>query len=146
MPLAKPTTITPATPRQYQGSRRLPGRSEERQPLDPQERLPRDEQQVKMKHRRTIAEGVLFLQVAYAAIAEIFFAISLVDTSEIDHTDPPAAGGAFYVAAEVAVLGVLLFAALVLAVPRSSNDWPDRSSGHSSRSSPSWRPRSSRES
>ncbi|MEU7112943.1 hypothetical protein [Streptomyces sp. NPDC046182] len=72
-----------------------------------------------MKHLRTIAAGVLFLQVAYVSIAEIFFAIFLVDTSEIDHTDPPATGGAFYVAAEVAVLGVLLFAALVLAVPKT---------------------------
>ncbi|MEU4268206.1 hypothetical protein [Streptomyces sp. NPDC026092] len=71
-----------------------------------------------MKHLRTVAAGVLFLQVAYVAIAEILFAVFLVDTSEIDHTDPPAAGGAFRIAAEVAVLGVLLFAASVLALPK----------------------------
>ncbi|MGW4698956.1 hypothetical protein [Streptomyces sp. NPDC004285] len=70
-----------------------------------------------MKALRWIAAGVLFLQVAYVAVAQILFAIFMEDTSEIDNTDPPAAGGALYLLVEVAVIGVLLAGAILLAAP-----------------------------
>ncbi|MFJ8658478.1 hypothetical protein [Streptomyces sp. NPDC093795] len=72
---------------------------------------------MKMKALRSIAAGVLFLQVAYVVVAKVLFVVFAEDTSEIDHTDPPAAGGVLYLLAEVAVIGVLLAGALLLSVP-----------------------------
>lgn len=77
-----------------------------------------------MKALRSIAAGVLFLQVAYVVMAVLLIAIFMEDTSEIDHTNPPAAGGAFHLIAEVAVLGVLFAGALLLAIPGRFNRVP----------------------
>ncbi|MER6099905.1 hypothetical protein ABT154_29405 [Streptomyces sp. NPDC001728] len=70
-----------------------------------------------MRALRSIAAGVLFLQVAYVVVAGVLLAVFLEDTSEIDHTDPPAAGAAFSLLAEVAVIGALFACALLLAAP-----------------------------
>lgn len=77
-----------------------------------------------MKTLRWIAAGVIFLQVAYVVVAQILFVAFSEDTSEIDNTDPPAAGGVFPVLVEIVVFGVLLAGALLLATPKKFSRAP----------------------
>ncbi|MFF3837504.1 hypothetical protein [Streptomyces sp. NPDC001930] len=72
---------------------------------------------MKMKTLHRIAAGVLFLQVAYAVVGGILLSLFAEDTSEIDNTDPPAAGGALYLLLVAAVIGGLFAGALLLATP-----------------------------
>ncbi|MCB8908397.1 MULTISPECIES: hypothetical protein [unclassified Streptomyces] len=72
---------------------------------------------MKMKTLHRIAAGVLFLQVAYVVVGGILLSLFVEDTSEIDNTDPPAAGGVFYLLLVAAVIGVLFVGALLLATP-----------------------------
>ncbi|MEU6930094.1 hypothetical protein AB0A05_13170 [Streptomyces sp. NPDC046374] len=53
----------------------------------------------------------------YVIAGGILLAIFSEDTSEIDHANPPAVGGAFYLLLVAAVLGVLFVGALLLATP-----------------------------
>jgi hypothetical protein len=77
-----------------------------------------------MKSLHRVAAGVLFLQVAYVVVGGILLTLFAVDTSEIDNTDPPAAGGVFYLLLVAAVIGVLFAGALLLAVPEKFDRVP----------------------